>query len=322
MTLTRIRSTLALGLALASASIFSSIAGAQATADLAPSRITVTAVAKEKNTEAPPLSKEDFLVYEGKDRRPVLSATRQDGDNNKLDLYILVDDSIDNTVALNFKDIGGFVRELPTPARVGVLYLRNGTVQVLRDLTDDREAAIKSLRLPLGNGGVAGGLFLSLQDLAKRLPEIPGRRYAILLLSSGIDTFRGLGSTTPGANPDFQNAVNRLNRTGVTVYSIYVSPSAHFARSLFLVGNGQNCLSQLSDETGGEAYFQGFGTPISMKPFLDEAQKHLANQYLVAFTPKPRKKAGYSNIKVTTEQSGVELDGPGQVYVTVPGDKK
>lgn len=322
MKFTRTNWKFALGLPAALLTVFSSAAAGQAPPDQGvPVRITVTAVEK-KGQEPPALAKQDFLVYQNKERQPVLSAVAQRGADDKLDLYIVVDDSIDQTVTLNYPDIGAFVRELPSTARVGVLYTTNGTIRVERDLTDDREAALKALRIPIGRTGATGGIFLSLTDLAKRLPAQAGRRYALLFLSSGIDTFRGVRFTAPGLNTDLDTAINRLNRSGITMYTIYVSPAAHFERSFFLVANGQSCLSRLADETGGEAYFQGTGTPVSMKPFLEEMGQHLRNQYLVTFSAKPRKKSGYVGIRVRTEVSGVELDGPGQVYVPAAGEKQ
>jgi hypothetical protein len=302
------------------AMISSAPARAQAAAgEGVPVRITVTAVAKEKGQEAPRLTKEDVLIYQNHDRRPVLEAVRQSGDNNKLDLYILVDEFISSDVTLNYRDIGNFVHELPSTARVGVLFALNGTVTVAQDLTDNREAAMKALRIPFGRLGAGGGVFLSLADLAKRLPPVPDRRYAILFLSSGIDVFRGVSETYPGINPDLDVALEHLNRSGITVFPIYVSPAGHFFQSLFLVSNGQSCLSRIADETGGEAYFQGFQTPISMKPFLEEMLRHLNDQYLVTFAAKPRKKSGYDTLRVTTELSGVEVTGPARVYL--PGQK-
>jgi hypothetical protein len=325
MTLTRIYWKFALGLALTAAAIFPAGAAAQAPAPAndggAPVRMTVTATSKEKDQQPPALTPQDFLIYEGKDRRPILKVVPQQGADNKLDLYIVVDDSIDSGVTLNYPDVGKFVRELPTPARVGVIYTTNGTIQVARDLNDDREAALKALRIPIGRIGVAGGIYLSLADLAKRLPAIPGRRYALLFLSSGIDTFRGIRDTNPGLNPDLDLAIDRLNRAGITVFSIYVSPAAHFVQSFFLVSNGQSSLSRLAQETGGEAYFQGFNSPVSMTPFLEEMQRHLANQYLVTFAAKSRKKSAFIGVKVRTELSGVDLESPERVYVNVPGTK-
>src|SRR5271154_3275735 len=138
MTLTSIHWRLALGLSLAAAAIFPAGAGAQTPAAAQasannggiPVRMTVTATSKEKNQQPPALAQQDFLVYEGKDRRPILNVVPQTGADDKLDLYIVVDDSIDTAVSLNYPDVGKFVRELPTPVRVGVVYTANGTVQV------------------------------------------------------------------------------------------------------------------------------------------------------------------------------------------------
>jgi hypothetical protein len=309
----------ALGLPLALIAVLSSgAAAAQApAAEGVPVRITVTAVAKEKGQEPPALTKNDVLIYQHHERRPVLDAVRQAGDNNKLDLYILIDENIDENVTLNYRDIKDFVHELPSTARVGVLYALNGTVTIAKDVTENREEALKTLRIPFGRIGAGGGIYLSLIDLAKRLPPVPDRRRAIMFLSSGIDLFRGVRDSYPALNPDFQTAVDHLNRSGITVFAMYVSPAAHFSRSLFLVSNGQNCLSQLADETGGEAYFQGFSTPVSMKPFLDEMARHLNNQYVITFSAKAGKKSEYVPIHVTTEMSGVELTGPSEVYVPV-----
>ncbi|HUJ41477.1 MAG TPA: hypothetical protein VLW54_13125 [Candidatus Acidoferrales bacterium] len=312
---------LAAGLPLALVTAFSAAAVAQQrpAAEGVPVRITVTAASRAKGQEPPALSKSDILIYENHDRRPVLEAVRQTGANNKLDLYIVVDDSVTSDVTLDYTDVKSFVRELPTAARVGVAYALNGTITVAQDLTSDREAAMKSLRIPLGRFGAGGGIYLSLADMAKRLPPDLDRRRAILFLSSGIDLYRGIDETYPGRNVDLGTAIDRLDRSGITVYPIYVSPAAHFLRNLFLINNGQSCLSRLADETGGEAYFQGFQTPVSMKPFLEEMARHLDNQYMVTFAAKARSKSGYAYIRVATELSGVDITGPDRIYV--PAEK-
>jgi len=284
-----------------------------------PVRITVTAVSRERGQEPPELKKDDFLIYQNHQRRRVLDFVRQSGDNNKFDVYVVVDDAVQTDITLDYGEIGNFVHELPSTARVGVGYSLNGGVKISQELTDNREAVVKALRIPLGRIGAGGGIYLSLADLAKRLPDSPDRRRAVVFLSSGIDLFRGVRESEAGLNIDLQLAIDRLNRSGVTVYAIYVAPAAHFARNLFLVGSGQSCLARLADETGGEAFFQGNITPISMKPFLEDIGRHLDNQYVVTFAAKQGKKSGYEAIHVSTELSGVELTGPTGVYV--PAEK-
>jgi len=66
-------------------------------------------------------------------------------------------------------------------------------------------------------------------------------------------------------------------------------------------------LSQVSDETGGEAYFLGYETAVSFAPFLRDLMRRLDHQYLLAFIPKPEKKAGFQRVKVRTEEPSVEL---------------
>jgi hypothetical protein len=279
-----------------------------------PVQITVTAQGKHRKQEVPPLPKEDFLIYQARERRPVLSAVLQQGENGPLDFYVLIDEAISNSVTLNYRALSAFLRQLPPGTRVGVLYGLNGAANPGIEATTNREAAIKALRLPLGRIGAGGGFFLSIADLAKRIPVDPARRRAVLLLSSGIDLYRGVTDTTPSLNPDLGMAIDYLNRNNVTVYSIYVSPVGHFSTSLFLVANGQSCLAYLGDATGGEAFFVGLNTPVNFTPLLDDLSWHLRHQYLVTFLAKPRKKAGLEDLRVTTEVNGVELRGPSQVY--------
>jgi hypothetical protein len=291
-------------------------ANAQApAAEGVPVDITVTATSKG---ELPNLSTKDFLVHQGHERRAVLNAVRQQGANDNLDLVILMDDASESGVGSQFSDVGGFVRTLPPSVRVGVAYARNGMASLAQNLTSDHDAALKALRLPLGRAEGTSGLYFAVEDLAKKLPPAEGRRRAIFLVSSGIDLFRGAADTAPGLNPDLQTAIDSAQRSGITVYAIYASAGGHFLRNFYLVTNGQSCLSRLAFETGGEAYFQGFDTPVSFRPFLEDMRKHLGEQYIVTFSAKPGKKSRLEGIRVTTELSGVELIAPSAVYVPEP----
>ncbi len=57
----------------------------------------------------------------------MLDAVRLSGQSNKIDLYIFVDEASRSNLTLDYREIGGFVGQLPASARVGVLYARNGT---------------------------------------------------------------------------------------------------------------------------------------------------------------------------------------------------
>jgi hypothetical protein len=186
-----------------------------------------------------------------------------------LDLVILVDDALQSDVSLQLADVKDFVRELPATMRVAVAYNSHGVAVMQQEFTTDHERAAAALRMPRGSVEDASGLYDSLLDLHKRWPAT-GNRRAVLLISSGLDLLRGASESQASRNLDLQRAINRYDREGIVVYTIFASNAAPLARNSFLVLNGQGCLVRLAQETGGESYFQGSQTPISFRPFLDE----------------------------------------------------
>jgi hypothetical protein len=76
-------------------------------------------------------------------------------------------------------------------------------------------------------------------------------------------------------------------------------------------------LSELADKTGGEAYYIGFtGAPVSFTPYLEDTARRFQHQYLLSFLAKPPKKAGWQQIRLTTEVPNVDLISAGRVWVS------
>src|ERR1700720_2652789 len=73
---------------------------ATATRAAEPVTTTVTAVGK-KNTQPPPVKKEDVELYQGKERLQVADWRR--GEN--LFLAVLIDDSLDTSIASQWRDL-------------------------------------------------------------------------------------------------------------------------------------------------------------------------------------------------------------------------
>src|SRR6266404_180911 len=71
----------------------------------------------------------------------------------------------------------------------------------------------------------------------------------------------------------------------------------------------------LADETGGEAYFQGFETPIAFAPFLDQFADRLNHQYKLTFLASADKKPTRRHVRLETEVPNAELVTPDKVYV-------
>jgi hypothetical protein len=254
-------------------------------------------------------NKEDVRVFEGHDRLPVTDWIPLQGSQADMELLVLIDEATGQTVASQFDDVRRFMSVLPPTTAIAVGYLEYGTVRMAQDFTKDRDAAGKALRIPLG--AVAGGSspYLSITDVIKRWPETKSR-HAILLVSDGIDALQ------PGITDSYlDQAIETAERTGTQVYSIYASGAGHFGHSLWRINQGQNNLSELTDKTGGESYFQGLSTPIAFAPFLDEFAERLNHQYRLTFLIKPDKKPSYRHMRLETEVPDAELVTADRVYV-------
>ena len=271
-----------------------------------PVTTTVTAVGK-KNTQPPPIKKGDVEVYKGKERLQVADWRK----GESLFLAVLIDDSLDQSIASQWNDLKVFMMAQPPTTYIGVFYGRNGAAMVAQDFTKDHAVAAKALRVPYGGFGAFSSPYLELEDLIKRLPGA-GERRSIMLISSGIDYFRGnFGPISPDVDPTIENA----QKANINIWSIYAPDAGHVGRGFFRVNNAQSELSEVSEETGGEAYFLGFGPPVTLKNYFDEISNHLNNQYLLTFEGSGGKKGRFERIRVTTEIPGVEFLAPSGVFL-------
>jgi len=268
--------------------------------------LTVTAVGK-KDTSPPLVTKDDVLFFLNKDRTQV--ADWKHGE--KLYLAVLIDDSLASGIANQWGDLKSFLAGQPDNTYVLVAYARNGTAMVAQDFTNDHELAAKALRLPLGGGSTFGSPYLALLDLMKRWPA-SADRHSILLISSGIDYFRG--GFDP-RSPDLDSTISRAQKQNINVWTIYAPDSGHRGRGFFLASRAQSNLSELSDQTGAESFYLGTGAPVTIKPYLDELSMHLSNQYLLTFKASDGPKGRFERARVTTELGYVELLNAPQVFL-------
>jgi hypothetical protein len=281
----------------------------QPTSETAPVSMVVSVEARHGKEIPEVNNKEDVRVLEGKERLRVTDWISLQGSHAGLELLVLIDEATGQTVASQFDDLRRFMNAQPPTTSIAVGYLENGTVRMAQNFTTDHDAAGKALRIPLG--AVAGGSspYLAVTEVIKRWPETKAR-HTIFLISDGIDPLQ------PGITDSYlDQAVETAERTGTQVYSIYASGAGHFGHSLWRINQGQNNLSQLTDKTGGESYFQGSETPVSFSPFLDEFAERLNHQYLLTFLIKPDKKPSYRHVKLETEVPNAELVTADRAYV-------
>ena len=259
---------------------------------------TVTAVGK-KNTVPPELKKDDVQLYNGKERLQIADWRRED----TLRLAILIDDSLDPVVAGQWNDLKDFIMAQPQSTYIAVAYARNGNAAIAQDFTTNHELAAKAIRIPMGSAGAISSPYLAVLDFVKRWPS-PGGRNSILFISAGIDYFRGGFGLQ---NPDVDSAISRAEKSNINIWTVYSPDNFHRGRGFFRVNNAQSLLSKLSESTGAESYFLGFGEPVTLKPYFDEIDQHLKHQYLLSFRGDGGKKGKFQHIRVRTEQPAVEF---------------
>jgi VWFA-related protein len=267
---------------------------------------TVTAVGKKG--AAPTLNRDDIQLFQGKEKKQILDWNKGD----QLALMILIDDSVDSSIANNWNDLKEFINAQSPSTVVGVGYIRNNTTMVAQDFTSDHALAAKALRIPLGVGALGSSPYLATMDMLKRWPNT-GVRRSILLISSGIDYFRGGGYGM--FSPDLDSLISRAERQNTNIWSIYYPSSGHRGRGFYQLNQSQNNLDKLSEDTGAESFYLGTGMPVNLKPYFDEVAQHLNNQYLLSFAGTGGAKGKYQSMKVKTEVPDVELLTPAAVYL-------
>jgi hypothetical protein len=276
-----------------------------------PAQVVVTVEARHEHENAvPSLKTGDVTAYEGHDRLPVTNVVPLQGENARLQLFLLLDDASSSALGSQLGDLRSFVGAQPATTSVGIAYMRNGMAEVVQNLTANHGDAAKARRLPLSSPGVSASPYLSLRDLIKRWPSSADRR-EVVLVSSGVDP---LGGTGP-VNPYLDNAIDDAQRQGIVVYAIYMPTEGHSAHSFYRLNWAQSHLAQIAEETGGEAYMLGFGAPVSFAPYLDEIGARLTHQYRVTLLMKPENKGGFRKVRFATEVPNAELVSASKIYV-------
>lgn len=270
---------------------------------------TLVTVEAKHGKEIPVINKEDVRVLQGRERLGVTDWVPLQGENADLELLVLIDEGSRATLALRYDDLRQFMNAQPPSTAIAIGYIEYGSVRLAQNFTKDREATNKALRIPLGSAADGGSPYLAIIDVIKHWPESKAR-HAIFLISSGIDPLE------PGTvDPYLDNAIEVVERTGTQVSTIYTAMEGHFGHSYWRFTRGQDNLAEIGEDSGGESYFEGFNTPISFTPFLNEFADRLAHQYRLTFQIKPDKKPSFQHVRLETEVPNADLVTADRVYV-------
>ena len=287
--------------------------------DTAPVRanIVVTVLPKHGNNPPETLGADDLAVVIGRNlvgnsRARVTATQPLTGDLAAMQLFVLLDDSTrSSSLGVQLPDLKAFLESLPASAEVAVGYMRNGTAALAQPFTSDHLKAAAALRLPLSIPGGNGSPYFALSDLAKHWPskESTDRR-AVLMLTDGVDRYYG-GAVMD--DPYVDAAIQDSLKEGLLVYSIYLRGAGLYGRSQWETNFAQSRLGEVSEETGGHAYFQEFTDPVNIAPFLKDFENRLDHQYLV--TVEDLSEKGVQPVKLRTEVPGLKIEGPTRIYL-------
>ena len=250
----------------------------------------------------------DLTISEDGEPQTIVSL-RSIGTNSPITLAVLIQEDLVPSVSNEIKPLAEFIKKLPRGSRVMIGYLRTGSLQVKQKFTNDLERAASALRPPIGVASASPyNPYVEVIEALKKFESQPLGRRAILLVSDGLDISRGVDSSSPTQSIDLQRAINESQRRGVAIYGFY-APTLVAASNPALVSNAQSSLLRLSNETGGMAFFQGLGAPVSFEPFIRDLdislQKQAALTYLSTHLDK-----GFHRIDVKSSTPGVRVAFP------------
>ncbi|HUA86710.1 MAG TPA: hypothetical protein VMB85_22790 [Bryobacteraceae bacterium] len=279
-----------------------------------PVKITATAEPMQDN-EVALIGPNQVTAYQNREQVTVSSWVPARGPNAALELFVLIDDASQTThLGSQLNEIRQFVQSQPPTTLTGVAYMQNGIARVLQNPTRDHALAAKTIRLPFGQITAGASPYISLSDLIKRWPA-SGARREVVMISSGVDPLGG----PPPVDPYLQSAIRDAQRAGIIVYSIYTPHAGHFGRGFWMINWGQNYLSELSEETGGDMFGFGFIPPVSFAPFFKEIMLRLENQYLTTLLMHPGKGAGFQPLRLISKAPNAEIVSQKQVYIPLGG---
>jgi len=273
----------------------------------------VTVLPAHGNEMPASLTSQDLtLKVNGKDST-ITNFTPLRGINDRLELVIMMDSGARTSLGTQLGEVREFVKNLPSGSKVTLAYMENGVARLTGPLSTDHDQVLKGLHLPAGYPGADASPYFCLSNLAKNWPSSDrSARREVVMISDGVDYY---DARYDPQDPYMESAIADSVRAGVVVYSIYWENRGRFDRSRWGNFAGQNLLLEVTQATGGNSYWQGMGNPVSFRPFLQDIQRRLQNQYEVSFTAPLKNKPEVGSLKLKVNGISGKVDAPGEVYV-------
>jgi hypothetical protein len=232
--------------------------------------------------------------------------------NATTQLFIYLDESSrQGALSPHLREVKTFITSLPANIQVAVGYMRNGGFSLDQAFTGDHEKAASALHVPAAVPGLNGSPYFALSYLVKHWPshEVVDRR-VVLMLTDGVDRYY---ADSTSQDPYVDAAIKDAQHFGIVVSSVYLKGAGYYGEGGFSQVMSQSRLMQLCEDTGGQAYFEGLQTPVSLTPYLTRFVERLNRQYRLEFIA--RQNNGLQRVAFRSEVPGVKVSGPTAVLV-------
>ena len=233
------------------------------------------------------LKEEEFEVYEDGARQKVTFFSRT---LQPISLALLLDTSasMEERMSVAQEAAIGFAKQLRKEDQASVIDF-DSQVRILSPFTNDAAALEKAIRTTSPNGSTSlyNAIYISLKELKKvkatATSEI--RRQAIVLLSDGDDTSSLI---------EFEEVLDLAKRSETVIYAIGLR-QGELARREFK--EAEFVLKQLSNETGGRAYF--VNDARELQKIYQSIWDELSSQYSIAYSSaNPKRDGAWRRIQV------------------------
>ena len=159
--------------------------------------------------------------------------------------------------------------------------------EILSDFSTNRQDAYEAMQRLRIAAFSESNLYDALVDTANRMQDIEGRK-AILLISSGIDTFSKL---------TFDKTRRALQDAGVPIYAVGLMQAIREIMDAYMGSiqrmdflQADNQMRTFAKESGGMAFFPRFYG--EMPGIFAAIQEAMRNQYVLTYTPSNQERDG------------------------------
>jgi len=283
---------------------------ASAQSDNFSGRATLTVLPAHPDTQDASLSAGQLAVKLDGKQAAIASLTQLTSANSPLELVLLIDGSVRASLYGQAGDIIEFAKEIPSNTTMAIAYMESGRAALEGPLSSDPAAVEHGLHMTGGGPGSNASPYFCLSDLARNWPsKATGARRVIVMITDGVDEY---DQRFDADDPYVQSAINDSLRAGIVIFTMYWHDQGRASNSERSTDTGQNHLSQATQATGGNSYWQGNSNPVSLNPYFEDLRRRLRSEYALVvsapfkgkpFTASLKLKATAPNAKITTPQS-------------------